>query len=348
MTSNHKYDAVKLEEWATQIFASCGLAADHAATTAAILVRTEARGYTTHGVVRMPSYVERLHKGIFNPRPKMTHRSFPGGIAVDADGAMGQVAASYAVSLGQAALDNCASVLIAVGSCGHLGALGIYALQAADAGAFCMIGQRTPPALAMPGFIQPAIGDNPIAFGCPCPGTNSVVFDMACSIVAGGHIRMAAQAGQAISEDWAVGPNGSPTTDPKLALQGALLPVGGHKGIGIAMMVECLAGAMTASASSLSFDRNVIPEGGAPGRQSAFLWMAKPTVFTLHEYFAEYMTQWTNSYLAAGSSNARIPGQRSAKLERLAFAQGITLSKIVENELTKLGSRVGVPFASNS
>jgi LDH2 family malate/lactate/ureidoglycolate dehydrogenase len=155
-------------------------------------------------------------------------------------------------------------------------ALGIYALKAADAGALCLIGQRTPPALALPGFSGPAIGDNPIAFSCPNPNSHPIVFDVAYSVVAGGNIRIAAQEGEPIPNGWALDRAGKSTTNAKRALEGALLPFGGHKGIGIAMMVECLAGAVAASASSLyAPDRHVIPEGGAPGRQSAFFFHDK-------------------------------------------------------------------------
>lgn len=341
-----KYNAARLKDWTTRIFEKCDVHPDHATITAEALVRTEARGYKTHGLTRVPSYVERLKTGVFNSRPKMQHRSMLGGIVLDADGAIGQVAATYATELGLAGLKKSASVLVTIQSCGHLGALAIYALKAADAGAFCMIGQRTPPSLALPGFTDPAIGDNPIAFGCPCPMADPIIFDVACSVVAGGHIRMAAQEGQPIPEGWALDNDGNAATDAKRALQGALLPMGAHKGIGIAMMVECLSGAMAATASSLKIERNRMPDGGAPGRQAAFLWMAKPDAFSLREYFDEYMSQWTKLYLTAGGSQARIPGRHAAYLERLALAQGITLSKEVEMELMQLGSRMDVPFAN--
>jgi LDH2 family malate/lactate/ureidoglycolate dehydrogenase len=263
---------------------------------------------------------------------------------LNADGAIGQVAASRAIQLGLAALETTASVFVAVQACGHLGALGIFALAAAEAGAFCMIAQRTPPDLAVPGFSGPAIGDNPIAFGCPCAGLDPIVFDMACSVVAGGHIRIAALEGRTIPGDWALDETGRSTTDPTRALHGALLAVGGYKGLGIAMMVECLAGAMAANAASLSLGRNVIPEGGAPGRQSAFLWMIKPAAFSLKEHFNEYMTQWIDFYLSAGAGRARIPGWQSAQAERKAFAEGIEVSQSTEKELIQLGSQIRVPF----
>src|SRR5262249_22026364 len=147
-----------LEQWTAQIFQACGVPAEHASEAAAILVRSEVRNYKTHGLTRVPSYVERLKTADFNARPSMQHQSFPGGMVLDADGAMGQVAGPHAVRLGLEALAaSSASVFIAVRACGHLGALGIHALRAAEAGAFCIIGQRTPPLLALPGFRRAAI-----------------------------------------------------------------------------------------------------------------------------------------------------------------------------------------------
>ncbi len=93
-------------------------------------------------------------------------------------------------------------MLVAVQSCGHLGALGIPALLAAEAGVFCMVGQRTPPVLGMEGFARAAIGHNPIAFGCPLPGAAPIVFDVACSVAARGHILLAAREGKPIPDDW--------------------------------------------------------------------------------------------------------------------------------------------------
>ena len=333
-----------LECWTADIFESCGLPRDDAAETATIIVRSEMRGYKTHGLTRVPSYAERLRTGDFNPRPRLRHRSASGGLVLNADGAMGQVAGPHAVRLGLDALRASASVMVCVQACGHLGALGIHALQAAEAGAFCMIGQRTPPLLAMPGFTRPAIGHNPIAFGCPIPGADPIVFDVACSVAARGHILMAARRGEPIPEGWAVDETGTPTTNAEHALRGALLPMGDHKGIGIAMMIECLAGALAANAASLDPERNVVREGGAVGRQGAFVWLLKPDAFAEPGHFAEYMAQWTGAYCAAGGDAARLPGQRAGALERRARAEGISLAAEIQQELTALGTRLGVPF----
>lgn len=340
-----KYDSDMLEKWSARIFEACGLPHEHASQAAAILVRCEVRGYRTHGLTRMASYVERLRAGDFNASPNFKHRAQPGGIVLDADGAMGQVALPHAVRLGQDALRaGTASVFIAIRSCGHLGALGIYALMAVEAGAFCMVGQRTPPLLALPGFSGAAIGHNPIAFGCPVPGSDPLVFDAACSVAARGHILIAEREGRDIPDGWALDETGSPTRDAKRALKGALLPMGGYKGIGIAMMVECLAGAMAADAAAFGPERNTIREGGAVGRQGAFLWLVNPQAFAEGDHFARYMEQWIGDYLAAGGDQARLPGRRGGELERSAAEHGIALSATTEQGLRQLGSQVGISF----
>ncbi|MGY2486580.1 Ldh family oxidoreductase [Cupriavidus sp. CP313] len=339
-----RWNTDSLARWTAAVFESCSVAPDHATEAAAALVRSELRGYKTHGLTRVPSYVERLRAGDFNPRPSISHKAFPGGIVLDADGAMGQIAGPRAVQLGLEALQSSASVLVAVQSCGHLGALGIPALLAAEAGAFCMVGQRTPPVLGMEGFARAAIGHNPIAFGCPLPGAAPIVFDVACSVAARGHILLAAREGKPIPAGWALDADGHPTTDAQRALEGSLLPTGGHKGIGIAMMVECLAGAMAATADSLSPARNTVSGAGAVGRQGGFVWLVKPDAFAGKELFADYMAQWTGNYLAAGGADARLPGHRGEALEREGREQGIALPDAVVRELGALGRALGIPL----
>lgn len=339
-----RQSAQALEDWTARVFLSCGVSEDEARLASSVLVRSELRGYRTHGMTRVASYVERLRAGDFNPRPAMHHRVCPGGIVLDADGAMGQLVGPRAIELAREALKASASVLIAVSECGHLGALGIHALLAAEAGLFCVLGQRTPPLLAMERFKHPAIGHNPIAFGCPVPGRDPIVFDMACSVAARGHILLAAREGKPIPAGWALDEEGAPTTDARRALKGALLPAGGHKGIGIAMMVECLAGAMAATAASLDPRRNALPESGAVGRQGAFFWLVRPGAFVEQELFGSYMSAWTQTYLAAAAGAARLPGSRGARLEREGREQGIELSEAIAKELGALGARLGVAF----
>lgn len=336
-----------LAHWSARILASCGVPQDDAGPAAELLVRSELRGYATHGLTRLPAYVQRLQAKDFNPRPSMRHRSFAGGIVLDADSAMGHVAGPHAVRLAREALETSASVLVAIQSCGHLGALGMHALLAAEAGYFCLVGQRTPPLLAMEGFRGAAIGHNPIAFACPAPGEPPIVFDIACSVAARGHILLAARDGRSIPEGWALDAQGRPTTDAEAALDGALLPMGGHKGIGIAMMVECLAGALAATAASLEPEANRLPASGAMGGQSAFLWMVDPRAFVQGDLFAACMAQWIERYQASGGDAAHLPGRRGAQLEARCREQGVALPPALLQDLHALGERCAIALPAS-
>jgi LDH2 family malate/lactate/ureidoglycolate dehydrogenase len=257
---------------------------------------------------------------------------------------MGHVVGPHAVQLARKALESCATVLVAVQDCGHLGALGMHALLGAEAGYFCLVGQRTPPLLAMEGFRGAAIGHNPIAFACPVPEAPPLVFDIACSVAARGHILVAARDGRDIPEGWALDAQGRPTTDANAALEGSLLPMGGHKGMGIAMMVECLAGALAATAASLEPSANRVPTAGAIGGQGAFLWMVDPRRFVDSDLFTASMTQWIDRYRASGGDAAHLPGRRGALLEASCRERGLPLAPALLAELQALGKRRGISF----
>lgn len=335
----------ELEAWAAAIFARRGMPPPHAFRAACLMVRSDMRGRQTHGLARLASYVQMIDDGSFNPRPRLRHRLLDGAIVFEADGALGHVAAPEVIALGLKMLAQRATVLVAVREIGHLGSLGIHALAAAEGGAFCLLGQQAPAVLAMPGFRRSAIGNNPLAFACPMPHGDPLVFDMACSAAARGHILLAAREGRRIPDHWAVDENGAPTTDPHRALHGALLPAGGHKGIGIAMMIEVLAGALSATAASLSRPRAQARSSGGSARMGAFFWFVNPGAFASRDVFDASMSAWTGYFLESGSRHARLPGERGAALERAARAMGIELNPATERELRRLGKSAGVPFS---
>jgi LDH2 family malate/lactate/ureidoglycolate dehydrogenase len=338
------FSLVDLETWSAAVLVRGGMQQNHAAAAATLIVRSDMRGRATHGVARLASYLEMMNQGLLNPRPQMSHVERHGDMVFEADGALGHVAAPEIIELGVAALRARASVLVVVRDIGHLGSLGLHALAAAEAGVFCLVGQQAPPVMAMPGFARAALGNNPIAFACPLAAGDPLVFDMACSEAARGHILLAARDGRAIPETWAVDELGAPTTDPNHALRGMLLPAGGHKGMGIAMMVEVLAAALGANAASLARPRPRAREGGGSSRVGAFFWFIDPGAFGGRTLFDACMEQWTGFYLASGTEAARLPGHRAAALERAAREQGIRLNDVTVRELRALGDNLNVPF----
>ena len=201
----------------------------------------------------------------------------------------------------------------------------------------------------MPGFTRPANRPQPDRLRLPhARDRTPIVFDIACSVAARGHILLAAREGRPIPAGMGARRSGAPTTDTQRALRGMLLPVGGHKGIGIAMMVECLAGALAATADSIATaNATRFPTGGAAGRQGAFFGWCGPARSSMPGCIGDYMSEWTTTYLEAGGDDARLPGASGRRGSKARGANAASsCPHAVEQELRGVGARLRVPFPS--
>lgn len=334
--------AAILTGWVEAVLRHAGVGAEHASLAAGTMVRTEMRGIATHGLTRLSSYVEKLRSGEVNPVPNIRVHRNPGICTVDADGALGQVAALIGMQEGIAMLETEVSVICRIRDCGHLGALGLYALLAAERGHIALVFQRTPPLMALPGYRGRTVGNNPIAFGCPIPGAAPLVFDMACSVAARGHILLAAREGRDIPNGWALNAAGTPTTDSDAALEGALLPMAAHKGMGLAIMAECLAGALAGAEPESRRKVQYTPRSGAAGGQSTLIWLVNPQRAGSAS-FSDYMCEWAAGFQQRGGEQARLPGARAAACERAAQADGLRVPEALARELEAVGRAMGLP-----
>jgi len=336
-----RYDSQALARWVASAFAGCGVEAQAAETAARVLVRTNLRGVDTHGLARVPVYVQKLKSGELNARPNVRYEDRSGVMHCHADSGLGQV---VAIQTMDAAIERAARAGFVAGllhDVGHLAALGMFALRAAEAGMIGLVAQSTPPLMGLPGSRGAAIGNNPLAFASPVPGGPPLVFDIAASAVARGNVLAAARDGRDIPEGWAIDGEGRPTTDAKAALAGAMLPMAGHKGIGLAMMVECLAGSLTGATPASVTGAN---PGSAPARVGAFLLVANPALITTRAAYDEHMADWIGHYRKATGAEGRYPGERAAKLEAERSACGIPLSPALVAELRKVGEACAAPF----
>lgn len=342
-----KYDAQALILWASSILRNCDLPPQDADEIARLLVRSDLRGYGAHGLVRLKSYLERIKDGSFNPKPNIVLNRKGASWTLDADGALGQVVGSYILNAARPFLQNEPLLWVNVHRTGHLGALGVLALEAAEAGFVCLLGQRTPPLLGLPGFQRPAIGHNPFAFSAPLgSGQTPFVFDMACSVVARGQILLAAREGRAIPENWALDFQGLPTDKADAALAGILQPSGGFKGMGIAMMIECLAAALGAESDAAKTTSMKLPASGAIGRERAFFLFLNPAIAGDATAFTDYMRHWIDYYIESGASESRIPGQRGGAMQIYCDKEGLSYPATVDTELRMLSASLGIIFPS--
>ncbi len=330
-----RYEHTALPRWTGDILQAAGISQPHASVAAPLLVRTSLRGVEAHGVSRIPVYLQRIAAGeITSDDPQSEWRD--GALHVDGRGALGQVAATFAVDQVVQATEKVATAACVITNCGHLSALGIFALQAAEQGRVALVCQRTPAVMGLPGSPRATIGNNPLAFAAPERGKTPLVFDMANSVAARGRIQQAARDNAPIPDGWAVGEDGQPTTEAAAALLGYLRPMSSHKGIGLAMMVEVLTSGLAGWPSLAAGDKN--------SGVGAFILAINPGLLCGQEVFEEGMHKWLRQFLKASGSDARFPGMRQAALEKERLAMGIPIPKFVVRDLREAARTVGRDF----
>ena len=203
---------------------------------------TSLRGTDSHGVARLPVYIERLRAGVLNARPRPSVLKRDGVVAVvDGDQGPGQVAAVFATDVSiELAREHGAGVVV-VRRSAHFGAAAYYAMRAAEHGLVAMAMTNTEPLVIPYGGAEPALGTNPICLAAPAAG-GVFNLDMATSQVAMNRVWNARDEGRPIPEGWGVDAEGRTTTDAAAVVSG--MPLGGYKGYGLALMVEVLCGVL--------------------------------------------------------------------------------------------------------
>jgi LDH2 family malate/lactate/ureidoglycolate dehydrogenase len=231
-----------LERWGAALLAAAGLDGAAAATVAGTLVDASLRGVDSHGVARIPVYVERLQAGAINPRPRPSVLRREGAVAlVDGDQGPGQVAGVFATDLSVELAREHGAGVVTVRRSAHYGAAAYYARRAAGAGLLAISTTNSEPLVIPYGGTAPVLGTNPISLAAPLPG-GVFDLDMATSQVAINRIYNARDEGRPIPEGWGVDASGVATTDPGAVAAG--VPLGGYKGYALAVLVEILSGVL--------------------------------------------------------------------------------------------------------
>ena len=207
------------------------------------------RGVATHGVGRLPLYVHKIAAGHYNPKNDIEVLVDNDAYALlDAHNGFGQVVAYKATKIAIEKAKQYGVAVVGVRNSNNFGAAGYFGDMAARQGCAAMVYANAAPAIAPTGGNKTIFGTNPLCYAYPGDEKhNPILLDMATTIAARGKIRLAAKNGEKIPLDWAIGPDGQPTDDPNVALQGSLLPIGGYKGYGLSMFVDIFAGMLTGS-----------------------------------------------------------------------------------------------------
>ena len=246
--------AASLVTFVAAIMRESGSAPDEAATIARRLVDANLVGHDSHGVIRVGKYLEWVRAGWLKPNQPPTVAVDTDVLAiVDGNRGFGQVIGEFAAQVGIAKAAKRGIALVGLRNCGHLGRVGDWAEMAAHEGQVSLHFLNTSGAqrVAPFGGSDRRLSTNPICIGVPIDEGDPVILDVTTSMVAEGKLMVAMNKGERVPEGWIIDRDGSPSTDPKAFYDGgALLTVGGHKGSGLSIVTDLLAGAVATGRSS--------------------------------------------------------------------------------------------------
>ncbi|MGF9800822.1 Ldh family oxidoreductase [Brevibacillus agri] len=338
-----------LEQVAAQVLSRAGVRGEDAQLVARSLVHADLRGVESHGLSRLPIYVQRIEAGLIEltQPPALVVRQGATAL-IDGKNQLGVV-------VGVAALDEAKQLarqhgigLAGVRHSNHFGSCSYYAEQAVDEGLILLVLSNAPASMAPTGGIVPFFGTNPIAIGIPAGEQPPFLLDMATSVAARGKIALAAKKGSAIPEDWAIDADGLPTHDPTKALLGSLLPIGRAKGYGLAMFIDIVCGLLTGAAvgpgvKSL-YDNWQDPQDIG----HVFLCIDVQRFLPLDAFrqsMDAYIRQVKNVPTAPGVAEILIPGEIEQRIMTARKQDGIPFPQTVVEELAKLCSAYGIDLA---
>ncbi|MBU3574870.1 Ldh family oxidoreductase [Polynucleobacter sp. UK-Mo-2m-Kol15] len=320
----------ELRDLGKRAFQSLGLSDKDVKDVVDILVIADLFGLSTHGFSRIESYGARLKVGGINPRPNITiDQVAPAMIKVDGDNGVGPVVGMRTLEAAmEAASQFGIAVAFARGS-NHFGPISPYSLIAADQGFASIIGSNATTTIAPWGGSDARLGNSPLGFGVPNPGGKHFLLDMAMSVVARAKIRNAFKRGEQIPDTWGTDAKGNPTTDPKTALDGFLLPIGGHKGYGLALMVDLFAGLLS-NAGYLTHIQSWQDEPDEPQNLGHFFILIDTKRLGSSQWLSERMIDFANILMDSPPADSDkpviVPGMiELAKLEQQRKA-GIEIS----------------------
>ena len=331
-------ESCKLRDCVAGIFQWRGMSASDAVIAAETLVEADLRGVHSHGVLRVEMYLDLMSKGEITAKPNIRIAKDLGSRALmDGDSAMGQVSGYRAMELAiqRAGEYGIASVSLRNGR--HIGAAAYYSIMASAQGLIGITATNAGINMIPTGGTTKLVGNNPLAIAVPTNREFPMVLDMATSVAAGGKLDVAISKGQKIPFGWALDPDGVPTDDPLAAREGSLLPVGGHKGYGLAVMLDVLAGVLSGGRFGSWL--------GMSGSSQLFLAIEVEGLMPLSEFKSrldELIDQLHSDEPAELGGRIYVPGEIEWELSRDRLENGIPLPVSVVDKIEEYASAAGL------
>lgn len=336
----------KLKKLTQIILCKLGIPEEDAETASIVLITSDLRGVDSHGVARLKVYAKGLRLGLINKTPQIRIlKDSTSAILVDADNGLGIVTAPRIMQMCVDRARETGSCAIGTKNTNHFGIAGYYPMMAARQGMLGICSANTVPIVAPFGGKNRMIGSDPISIAVPAGKYDDFVLDMATAAVALGKIEIAIRNAQKIPETWIVGPEGEKTDDPNDFFRGgALLPMAGPKGYGLAVMIEVFSALLVGAAVGKDVGYALINEQ----RENIGHFMLAIDIDKfrpLEEFKAavdKYYEMIKYSERAEGVKEIFLPGEIEAKITRQRLEAGIPLNPVVARDVFELAKSLGL------
>lgn len=345
MTSEQRIDADELLALVTAIFERVDMAHDDAHLLADSLVFADLRGVHSHGVLRVPEYVEKLTAKGVDPkgRPQIV-KAFGGCLVVDGGNSMGQIGAHFAMQQAIERAEEHGIAAAAIRGSNHCGAMAYFATQALSHDMIGLATTNALPTMAPWGGADKILGINPLGVAVPAGEEAPIVYDAAFAGSSHGKIRIHHQKGIPLPEGWAMDGEGKPTTDPAKAIDGLLMPIGGFKGTGLALIMGILSSMLSGAAYGTELGNMV--DGPTAGRDGHFVAALSIAAFENVERFKERVDkairQIHGCRKAPGVERIYTPGEIEHHRAQDYGLNGIPLNDVTLADLRQTAQKLGV------
>jgi L-2-hydroxycarboxylate dehydrogenase (NAD+) len=346
-STDRRFHASDLEAFVARALTAVGLSAAEAEKVARLMILADLRGSDGHGIFRLPQYVRRIREGVMNARPNIRVTQETEATAlVDGDNGMGHLVMQFAAKVAIEKAQRVGVAWVGVRQSNHAGPAALYAMMPLERnmiGVYLAVGSAN----HMPpwGGIELLLSTNPIAFAVPALEEPPIVLDIATSVTAYGKVKTKAQRGEPMPEGWMIDALGRSLTDPRRAEEGFLLPIGGYKGYGLALVFGLLAGTL----NSAAFGRDVIDfnkDDKTPTNTGQAIVALDISRFSSVEVFKRNVDQvireMKNSRKMSGVEHIRLPGEQSHATWLERSATGIPMNGTLFKDLQRLASDLGV------
>jgi LDH2 family malate/lactate/ureidoglycolate dehydrogenase len=339
--------AQKLEAFVARAFEAVDIPGKDARAIAELMVRADVQGSEGHGVFRLPQYIRRIKGGAVNVKPTVkVIREAPGMALVDGDNGMGHLVMRFATERAIEKAKKAGVAWVGVRRSNHAGPASLYAAMPLEhdmIGLYLAVGNANH--LPAWGGLDMLLSTNPIAVAVPAGDEAPVVLDMATTVAAYGKVKTKAQRGETMPEGWMMDRQGRPLTDPQRSSEGFLLPIGGYKGYGLALVFGLLAGTLNGAAMG----RDVVDfnaDDTTPTNTGHSIVAISVETFQPVAEFKKSVDllarDLRKSERLPGVERIRLPGDGAREARQDRSRNGIPLPPALRASLDKLAGELGI------